>query len=217
MPKLLSIGNAWRKGISHQDLDPIGMAEAIRITHSLTENCYFDLEEWTLYGSPADLDTRIQKHLQAISIARQTAPTLRFGFYGVVPTAPYWPIVLNKADELTAWRDLNERSRVIARQVDFLFPSLYTFYDDPRGWELSARAVLMEAKRYGKPVYPFLWPHFHNSNRALWGTMISREFWRRELEVCRECADGVVLWGGFTELWDEEAPWWLETKSFLLG
>ena len=41
------------------------------------------------------------------------------------------------------------------------------------------------------------------------------DFWRRQLEVCREHADGLVLWGGFKQLWDEEADWWVATKSFL--
>jgi hypothetical protein len=215
MPMLQGIGNTWRPGISHQELDPIGMADGIRYARRFSDDCYFDLEEWTVYGNPPDVEERIHKHLQAIEIARQTAPTMRFGFYGVVPTAPYWSIILDKKDELAAWRALNERSQVIARKVDYLFPSLYTFYDDPKGWELQAREVLKEAKKLGTPVYPFLWREFHDSNKKLGGTEIPREFWRRELEVCRECADGVVLWGGFAQRWDEEAAWWVETRSFL--
>jgi hypothetical protein len=215
MPKLLSVGNVWRAGASHQEVDPVGMADAIRFIHRYTEHCYFDLEEWTFYGNPVDLEARIRKHLQAAALMRQTAPTLKFGFYGVLPTAPYWPILLNKADELAAWHSVTERSGVVAERVDYLFPSLYTFYDDPKGWETDARAVLKEARRYAKPVYPFLWPRYHNSNEKLKNTMVAAEFWRHQLEVCRDYADGAVLWGGFSELWDEEAPWWLETQSFL--
>lgn len=215
MPKLLAVGDCWRPGVPHQEFDALGMTEALRFIQHFTNDCYFDLEDWTLYGQQPDIDARIEKHLRAAELAREASPGLKFGFYGVVPTAPYWPILLNKTDELAAWHAVSKRSRVIAAKVDYLFPSLYTFYDDPKGWELTARAVLKEAKQYGKPVYPFLWPRFHDSNKQLRVQLIPRESWRRELEVCRECADGLVLWGGFSELWDEEAPWWLETKSFV--
>jgi hypothetical protein len=215
MPKLLAIGNTWRPGVSHDEVDPAGIADALHYIQRLTTDAYFDLEEWTLYGQPADAAARIQRHLQVAEIARETTPGLKFGFYGVVPTSPYWPILLNKTDMIAAWRAMNRRSRAIADKVDYLFPSLYTFYNDPRGWETNARAVLKEARQLGKPVYPFLWPEFHDSNAQLKFQQIPAEFWRRELEVCRECADGLVLWGGFKEPWDEEAPWWLETRSFV--
>lgn len=215
MPKLLAIGSTWRQGVAHDQVDSRGIAAALQFVQRFTQDCYFDLEEWTVYGAPADMEARIDRHERTAEIARQVAPGLRFGFYGVVPTSPYWPIVLNKADQLAQWHVTSRRSRVIAEKVDYLFPSLYTFYDDPRGWEVAARAVLEEARQYRKPVYPFLWPEFHDSNPQLKFQPVPREFWRRQLEVCRECADGLVLWGGFKELWDEAAPWWLETKSFV--
>jgi hypothetical protein len=215
MPKLLAIGGTWRPGVPHDQVDPLGIADALHFIQRFSRDCYFDLEEWTVYGDPADLDARIERHVRTAEIARQVTPELRFGFYGVVPTAPYWPILLNKTDQLATWHNITRRSRVIAEKVDYLFPSLYTAYDDPKGWEISARAVLKEARQYDKPVYPFLWPEFHDSNPKLKFQPIPREFWRRQLEVCRECADGLVLWGGYNELWDEEAPWWLETKSFV--
>jgi hypothetical protein len=216
MPKLLSAGNLWRPNFSHQEVDPVGVEAAVRFIHRFTENYYFDLEEWTVSGAPQSvIDASIQKLARTAQIARNTAPQMKFGFYDVAPRSTYWPIMLNKADALAEWRDINRRSAVIAAKVDYLFPSLYTFYNDPAGWEVTARAVLKEAKQYGKPVYPFLWPEFHDSNATLKGTKVPRDFWRRELEVCRESADGLVLWGGFKQLWDEEAEWWVETKAFM--
>jgi hypothetical protein len=216
MPKLLSAGNIWRPKVPHEEVDPAGVEAAVRFVHRFTENFYFDCEEWTVSGAPQSvIDANIQKLARTAEIARQTSPQIKFGFYDMVPRATYWPIVLKRADILAEWRDINKRSAVIAAKVDYLFPSLYTFYNDAAGWELAAREILKEAKRYGKPVYPFLWPEFHNSNVTLKGTQVPRDFWRRQLEVCRECADGLVLWGGFTELWDEEAGWWVETKSFM--
>jgi hypothetical protein len=36
-----------------------------------------------------------------------------------------------------------------------------------------------------------------------------------ELETARQSADGIVIWGGFQQTWDNDAPWWLETQKFL--
>jgi hypothetical protein len=216
MPKLLGAGSTWSKNVSHDQVDPAGIKSAVEYLRGLTRNYYFDLEEWRLLGVPREeVDANIDKLARTADIARQVAPDMKFGFYGVAPRSPYWAVLLNKKDDLEELWTTNRHSAVIAARVDYLFPSLYTFYDDPSGWELAALATLKEARQYDKPVYPFLWPEFHDSNVKLRGTQIPREFWRRQLELCRQHADGLVLWGGFKQLWDEEAPWWVETKSFV--
>ena len=82
-----------------------------------------------------------------------------------------------------------------------------------------ALAQLNAARAYGKPVYAFLWPRFHDSNRLLGGRYIGDDYWRMELDTARRYADGIVLWGGWDEgrpaQWDENAPWWRVTKGFL--
>jgi len=73
-----------------------------------------------------------------------------------------------------------------------------------------------EAKRYNKSVYPFIWPYYHDSNTALKGQLISADFWRLQLETLNSLAvDGIVIWGGYKLPWDDQAPWWLETLSFI--
>lgn len=219
MLKLLDAGNVWRPNIPHGEVDPPGVEAAVRFIRTLTKNYYFDLEEWPISAAPQPvIDATIHRYEQVAEIARRFSPDLKFGFYDVAPQGTYWPIVLKNSvgqAALAQWKEVNRRSAVIAAKVDYLFPSLYTFYNDPAGWEQSARAVLTEARQYGKPVYPFLWPSFHNSNAALRGTKVPGDFWRRQLEVCREEADGLVLWGGYKELWDDQADWWLETQSFM--
>ncbi len=215
MPKLLDARITWPPSAPHE-VDPAAIRAAVDFIRRYTTNYYFDLEEWAVSGAPREvIDANILKLARTAEIARAAAPDLKFGFYGVAPQGSYWPVVLNRHDQLAEWWLTNRHSTVIAEKVDYLFPSLYTFYDDPAGWDLTSRATLNEAKQYGKPVYPFLWPEFHNSNQKLRGTMVPRDFWRRQLELCREMADGLVLWGGFAELWDEEADWWVETKSFV--
>jgi hypothetical protein len=217
MPKLLDVGTIWRPNVPRNEVDPVGIRLALESAQRRSLSRYFfDLEEWTVSGAPrAVIDDSIRKLARTAEIARQIAPELKFGFYDQAPRGMYWPVVGNNAAQLAEWHDINRRSAIIAAKVDYLFPSLYTFYDDPKGWELYARATIQEARQYGKPVYPFLWMEFHNSNRVLKDTLIPHEFWRRQLEVCREAADGLVIWGGWRRLWDEEAPWWLETKSFV--
>ena len=42
-----------------------------------------------------------------------------------------------------------------------------------------------------------------------------------ELDIARQYADGIVLWGGYDlqndhpRDWDETAPWWQVTKMFM--
>ena len=127
----------------------------------------------------------------------------------------YWTPVENNPAKMRAWAEANDALKGLASHVDVIYPSLYTFYDDPEGWKKFAKANLQEAKRYGKPVYAFLWPMYHDSNKLLSGKPIPADVWRMQLETCLEYADGVVIWGGYKELWNEEAGWWKETKAFL--
>jgi hypothetical protein len=110
----------------------------------------------------------------------------------------------------------NDQLRSLAGAVDVFFPSLYTFYPDQAGWKKYAIAQIEEARRYGggKPIYVFLWPQYHESNRILGGSYLPADYWLLELETAREYADGIVLWSGSSK-WDEDAPWWKVTKEFV--
>jgi hypothetical protein len=216
MPKLLGLGNVWRAGVSKDTVDSESVAKTASFLRSYSDTYYLDIENWLHDGeSDAAINADVAKFIQVAELARKAAPGGQFGFYGVVPLRTYWPIVLNRADALQAWHHMNELSAPIAAHTDYVLPSLYTFYEDPAGWEKAARAVLEEAHRYGKPVYPFLWFEYHNSSATLAGKQVPPEAWRRELEICYQYADGVVLWGGFGKKWDEQAPWWQETLAFM--
>jgi hypothetical protein len=56
---------------------------------------------------------------------------------------------------------------------------------------------------------------FHDKVLLLKHRYISPEFWRAQLNFCYKHADGIVIWGGWQQEWDNDAPWWLETKKFL--
>jgi hypothetical protein len=179
---------------------------------------YLDYEMWPTFHAPADeVSANIKNLKHALQIAHQTVPGKKFGFYNVVPCWDYWGLVKNNQAAIKQWEDCNARMDELAQDVDIVMPSLYTYYDDPRGWDIYAAELLRAARRYNKPVYVFLWPEFHVSNRFLRGKNVPGDFWRHELEFCKSRADGIVIWGGWQEQWNENADWWKETKAFLAG
>lgn len=169
-----------------------------------------DVERWIWTSGHVDRYVDLARRFNAIS------PQVDMGYYGTVPKRDYWRARKGGSDpEYLAWQRENERLRPIVAEVDALYPSLYTFYDYRPGWVEYAQANIRQARRLaaGRPVYAFLWFTYHDSNADLRGKAIPRKFWRLQLETLRSIADGVVIWGGGT--WDENAPWWVETRRFL--
>ena len=158
-------------------------------------------------------------------------PNLLVGYYSVLPVRNYWDALKGPgSSEYQNWQSLNQRAMDLASHVDVLFPSLYTFYADydyrdgsprlsERGrWVQYAVANLSEARRFGKPILPFIWPRYHPSEPWAYQE-IGDEFWRLQLETVKEHADGVVIWAGGdatgVRLWQNDVSWWQETKSFI--
>ncbi len=179
---------------------------------------YLDYEMWpTFKASAGEISQNVEKLKRVLQIAHEAAPSARIGYYDVIPCSDYWGLVKNDQAKIKEWKDCNARMGDLAQGVDIVMPSLYTYYNDPHGWDIFAAAILEAAHRYGKPVYAFLWPEFHVSNRFLRDQNLPANFWRHELEFCRTRADGIVIWGGWQKPWDDRAAWWLETKAFLAG
>jgi hypothetical protein len=190
---------------------------AVQVSKS-TRIAVLDIEHWPLAGDPALVEESIRKYETLIQWFKEAAPAVKVGYYGVVPLRNYWDAIQPiDSPKYIAWQKSNDRMASIARLVDILFPSVYTFYEDQNGWSKYAVQQIREARRIGgdKPVYVFLWEEYHPSDRSLAGTHLPPDYWRMELETAWKYADGVVIWGGWSETWDEAAPWWLETKSFL--
>ncbi len=225
-PDLRALGMRPMRGINpptsiNKASDPVD-DEKVRATledlRGYAGAVYLDYEMWpTLHASSAELSANIKKYARVVQLAHEIAPAARFGLYNVIPCWDYWGLVKNDRPKVKEWRDCNIRMDELARHVDIIMPSLYTFYNDPQGWDLQAGALLQAARRYNKPVYAFLWPEFHVSNRFLKGKNLPGNFWRHELEFCKSRADGVVIWGGWQEQWIDNADWWLETKAFLVS
>ena len=168
------------------------------------------------------MQSTVDKLLSVLSWVKSEAPGVPFGIYGTVPVQDYWRAIRDSAStEFQSWQQDNDQLERISDQVDALFPSLYTFYADRKGWVTYAIAQITEAKRKakGKPVYAFLWPQYHESNRLLGLRPLDPDYWELELNTVHQHADGVVIWGGWgnngPESWNEEAPWWQVTKRFM--
>ena len=208
-------GELWRPGVSQDGVDEVQIRAMFEPYRTSSGFYYIDIENWPLESVSSDVRRQnIEKLMRVIDLARQTAPALHLGFYGLLPGITYWPL-LRHDGAYGQWREVNRKLDALADHVDAVFPSLYTFYADLDGWKNYARQTLIEARRYRKPVYAFLWPEFHDSNPTLGGHLVPRTFWRAELELCAELADGVVLWGGWKQHWNNETEWWQETLLFM--
>lgn len=178
-----------------------------------------DIERWpTSVIEPEGKRRNAEKLVDVLKKLREIRPDLKYGYYGELPPRASWPqFDVNPAAKRAAWAASNDRmKRDLAPYVDAVFPSLYTFYDDPRGWEAYAEIMLLESKKFGKPIYCYLWPRFHPSNKKMSGKLISPTYWRIQLDTCRRLADGIVIWDNAPkELWDPQAVWWKETEAFL--
>lgn len=213
---MVAVAAIWRAGAPKDELDSAGLKAALQKLPRSTRALYIDVEAWELLTDDRAVRERSANHyLSTAQIVREILPDVRFGFYGVAPSCVYWPIVAEQPAGLDLWHAANQLMLPVGDYVDFVLPSLYTFYDDPRGWAKFATATIAEARIYGKPVYPFLWNQYFDGNLLLRGRQVNANDWTAELDLCARRADGVVLWGGSEQAWDPSAAWWQSVKRLL--
>jgi hypothetical protein len=182
-----------------------------------------NIEFWPLKGSEEEIAESLYRFEMVASWFHAAAPGVSMGFYGRPPVADYSRAIIGPGTSDPAyeeWRSENERLLEMARYIDAVYPSVYTFYEDRDGWVKYAVANISESRRYGKPVYAFLWPQYHPAEPELAWKFLPADYWRLQLETARQHADGIVIWGGWQDPgvrlnWDDSAPWWLETQDFL--
>jgi len=189
----------------------------------LTSPVLIDLE-LPVSGNSLDIAANRQRYRDVIQWMRDGGFTAPLAFYGSLPLRDYWRALKGPSSAgYKAWQAENDALKPIVPLVTALYPSLYTFYPDPQGWAKYAQANIAEARRMGggRPVYPFIWPQYHNSNKRLGYQYIDGNFWSLQLRTLYAHADGLVLWGGWDFAnnrhapWDENAAWWQATKQFL--
>lgn len=138
--------------------------------------------------------------LSAYALVKKMRPNTKVGFYGF-PERNYW-----NRDE--AWRSRNTAMADFLGQVDAIFPSIYDFYrtnDRNRGEELGyVRENTEEALRLGtalnKPVFPFIWHRYHDSNKKFRRQLIPEAEFREHVGTIARSTyegskvDGIVWW-----------------------
>ncbi len=185
-----------------------------------------DIEHWPLSGcTDAGVRESVYKYVQTLNRMKIESQSTKIGLYAILPRRDYWASISDKnSEKFKQWQKENDELYNIERYIDVFFPSLYTFYNDRDSWAVYAKNHIDEARRINpkKPVYVYLWPQYHVSNKTLGLSFIDKEFWRMQLEVAKLYADGLVLWGGWDfendarAKWDADAEWWVVTKEFLV-
>jgi hypothetical protein len=181
-----------------------------------------DVEHWHTRAAfvKEPVNDNIQKLIKLADWVHQAGPSLKVGYFGVIPVDDYTMFAGGPIESVEAFLRDNQRIAALAPHVDVLFPDIYAITDNYGEWERWARTVLQAAKQYGKPVYPVLWPEYHANVKRLVGQFIPGPLWSRMLELCREYGNGAVIWatpnlGAGASPWNEDWPWWRETKAFL--
>ncbi len=187
-----------------------------------------DLEWYSIRPENTDqeINSGIKKLLTILNWIKEERTDVKVGYYGIIPRNDWqiaYPAHGPGSAYYQSWADHNNKLESLAAAADFLAPSIYTYHTRnvqnppfPNLWENYIRLTIKESRRLsgGKPVYPFMWPQYHESNKeGLAGTYLSGDDWKYQLEIVRETADGLVLWGGTSEF--NHGQWWLEMKRFL--
>jgi hypothetical protein len=85
----------------------------------------------------------------------------------------------------------------VERAGRYARPSVYTFDDDLAQWHRRLLDDLALARQIapGKPVYPYLWPQYHEDTpKAL--LYLDASYWRFQLLASYRYTNGAVIWSG---------------------
>ena len=200
----------------------------------------YDIEHWPLdirkgVKSVADDDiananakevtASINKMIHVMKYSRKINPSVKYGYYACIPLRDYWSPVHNKPGQMETWKKANDFLKPLVDSVDVLCPSLYAFFPDREAWVKYAKANIAEAKRLAndKPVYAYLWPKYHISNKKDGKKFIEGDFWKLQLEtIYNSGVDGIIIWDSprvvnnpKDKVWDPKREWWQETVKFM--
>lgn len=177
-----------------------------------------DIEMWPVFTDKSWLT-----HLKTIfDFFKTRFSTATIGYYGLMPDRSIFECLFpRKAFQYTQWQKKNDITAPLAYFMDAFFPSIYTLYEDIDRFEIYAKAQIEECRRYdpNKPVYPFIWPLYHNAvfPSTLKYQYIPYESFLNQLKVIYKYADGVVIWqDNGSAIWSDAVPWIRALNEFRL-
>lgn len=210
-------GSLWPRGADLNEPDQTYITESLqkRYGSDPPERLVIDIEHWpvSIMVSPSIRAESIVKYIAVLEAAHHALPETKLGLYSVLPIREYWAPLTGTPDQISAWNAANRQLAILADHVDFVAPSLYTFYRSRSGWKRYAIANIEAARIYGKPVYPFLWPRYHVSNNFYPETLIEQDFFDLQLKLVYELADGVIVWNGPYDRWKLPMLWFKRTAN----
>ena len=224
---LQTVARFWEKGEDKEKLPTETRVKSYsKETLENKDIAFVNVEHWPLRGFSHDVTANKIKYMTIMKWVKEASPSVNIGLYAMVPIRDYWKAITGVgSSKYEEWQRENDQLVDLANSpnLNILFPSLYTFYRDREGWVKYAIENIREARRLNpkKPVYVFLWPQYHNSNKLLGLDFLPADYWLLELETAFKYADGVVIWGGWDFVnwrqakWDENAQWWNATKEFI--
>lgn len=202
------------------DFEHIEQTVVPRLLGENRDRVVLDIEHWE-----AD---EVDKLVAIIERMRGLMPKVRLGYYSLVPVRDYWAFQRGKEGRRIAYAQQTQKWQKLADAVDDLYPTLYAYYEDRDGWMRMADGMIAAGQAIGKPIYPFLWPQYHDHNKKLSLRVIEGDFWLQQLDKVKESGcDGAVIWGTIAPErrtpegriarlpWDPAADWWLQTEAFL--
>jgi hypothetical protein len=108
-------------------------------------------------------DQALGQFLKMIRIAKGLRPNVKWGIYNI-PFNTYW-------DKTELWKNQQTFLDPLFREVDIFTPALYDFYpanvdwaDDKAYFTDNIKVALKLGKEYNKPVIPYIWHRWHESN-----------------------------------------------------
>lgn len=168
-----------------------------------------DIEYVYLSQTHGTTDAEVKNHFKLfITLAQwahEAAPGHLVGYYGhgLFPQEP--------GKQYAA-----ETKKLIAA-VDAFFPSLYVHGNQTAAqWKEKLQSLVAKARKIapGKPVYPYLWPQYHEASPKA-PKFVSGEYMKFQLQTARDCgADGVVIWSSSSFAW-KDRPWFHALLKFV--
>ena len=179
-----------------------------------------DIEHWNAVTEMDKLITVVRTLKEGVRAAGNTK--MQFGYYMLVPERNYLAPTTrgNRPDRWDAWMATNDKMRRLAAEVDVIFPSLYTPYENRQDWLTYARTNIAEARKYNKPVIPVIWPQYHDTTPGIGTTYMPIKFWEIQMKEIYNLSDSMVIWGSVAfqskgwDNWDKTREWWPYTRKF---
>ncbi len=133
--------------------------------------------------------------MKMVRIAKRLRPNVKWSIYNL-PFCTYY-------DKDANWTNQFERLKPLFDQVDVLTPSLYDFYpdttrftDDKTYFADNLKVSLRIAKLTGKPLMPYIWHRWHDSNQKNGLLLIDQAEFKRDISQILEAEeDGTYVAG----------------------